>query len=498
MTSESGVAQTQEIDALRAKLAEAEDMLRAIRAGEVDAIVVGGNNGPAVYTLKGAADPYRLLVEQMSEGALTISPDGVILYCNAAFAGMIGRPREQLVGALIADHVLSCDATWLTNLLNRTSTEGRAVRLKGCDGMTLHTQFSSAPMTIEGELVHCVVVTDLSRQELRVLHEAIVNASADAIYALQLDGAIKSWNAGAERLYGYSAHEAIGRNIRMVIPAEHHQDADDVFQRLSNGQHQRLEVACVTKTGRSVNIALNLSPILGADGRMSAVAVIARDVTERILYEEQIRNLMHEVNHRAKNLLTVAQSITRLMTKEMDAAVFAEVLEERIAALAASQDLLTKSNWTGVELSELVRSQLSHYAHLLGARIKIDGPALRLNSSAAQNLGMAIHELSTNAAKYGSLSNDSGIVRISWAVLDKDRGQQVQLKWSEEGGPPLSPPTHRGFGHTVIVSMAKRSLDADVALEFRREGLVWIFTAPIAKIIESGAESWLARFGTRR
>ncbi len=141
-------------------------MLRAIRAGEVDAIVVDGAHAPAVYTLKGAADPYRLLVEQMSEGALTVSSDGVILFCNAAFARMMGKRRERLVGTLLRELAGDGDATLLGCLSAEAAAISLAVRLQGADGALLHTQISSAPMEIEGEPVHCLVVTDLSRQEM--------------------------------------------------------------------------------------------------------------------------------------------------------------------------------------------------------------------------------------------------------------------------------------------------------------------------------------------
>jgi PAS domain S-box-containing protein len=141
-------------------------MLRAIRAGEVDAIVVDGAHAPAVYTLKGAADPYRLLVEQMSEGALTVSSDNVILFCNAAFARMVGIPRERLVGTLLSRLAADGDATTLAGVSGDMASIALAVRLQGADGALLHTQISSAPMEVDGEPVHCIVVTDLSRQEM--------------------------------------------------------------------------------------------------------------------------------------------------------------------------------------------------------------------------------------------------------------------------------------------------------------------------------------------
>jgi PAS domain S-box-containing protein len=159
-------SQMQDVQDLREKLAEAEEMLRAIRAGEVDAIVVDGGGIPRVYTLKSASDTYRTIVEQMSEGALTVSSEGVILYGNAAFARMIGHPREHLVGTLITALTGDEDALLLSLLFRETAGGSLSIDLKLAGNELAPAQISSTPMTIDGEPVHCLVVTDLRRQEL--------------------------------------------------------------------------------------------------------------------------------------------------------------------------------------------------------------------------------------------------------------------------------------------------------------------------------------------
>jgi len=159
-------SQAQEVQELREKLAEAEDMLRAIRSGEVDAIVVDSGDIPTVYTLKSASDTYRTIVEQMSEGALTVSAEGVILYGNAAFARMVGRPREHLVGTLITALTGDEDALLLSLLFRETAGGSLSIDLKLAGNELAPAQISSTPMTIDGEPVHCLVVTDLRRQEL--------------------------------------------------------------------------------------------------------------------------------------------------------------------------------------------------------------------------------------------------------------------------------------------------------------------------------------------
>jgi PAS domain S-box-containing protein len=157
---------SQELETLREKLAEAEELLRAIRAGEVDAIVVDGQGAPAVYTLKSASDSYRLIVEQMSEGALTVSSDGIILYCNAAFARLTGRPRERLTGTSMTALVVDDGATKLARLCAEDAGGTISISLKDAAGAIVPTQISSTPILIDNESVHCLVVTDLSRQEM--------------------------------------------------------------------------------------------------------------------------------------------------------------------------------------------------------------------------------------------------------------------------------------------------------------------------------------------
>jgi PAS domain S-box-containing protein len=231
--------------------------------------------------VKGAAEPYRMLVEQMSEGALTISAEGVILYCNAAFARMLGLPRERLVGALFATLLAGSNhAFQFDRFLARTAEGGQDLRLRTDGGFDLHVQVSSSRLSIDGEAIYCLAITDLSRQELRVLHEAIVSSSADAIFPIEPDGTIESWNAATEQLFGYSAEQAIGANVRTLLLQERQQHADAELRRVGNGEIARFDESCITSTG-AVEMSLILSPIMTPAGSCGAIAVIARDISDR-------------------------------------------------------------------------------------------------------------------------------------------------------------------------------------------------------------------------
>jgi two-component sensor histidine kinase len=194
---------------------------------------------------------------------------------------------------------------------------------------------------------------------------------------------------------------------------------------------------------------------------------------------DSIKLLMREISHRAKNLLAVVQVMARHTAREVDPKVFAEQFGDRLAGLAASHDLLVKSEWRGVDTADLVRSQLAHFGRIVGTRVALDGPRLWLKPSAAQSIGMALHELGTNAAKYGALSGADGSVRVEWNIVGSGRDAHIRMKWSETGGPMPDPSQKRGFGHTVMVDMTKQALDAEVRLEYPSSGAVWELVAPL-------------------
>jgi two-component sensor histidine kinase len=154
-----------------------------------------------------------------------------------------------------------------------------------------------------------------------------------------------------------------------------------------------------------------------------------------------------------------------------------------LQGLSASQDLLIKSDWHGIEMSELIQAQLYHFKDLVGTRILFGGPAAHLTAAGAQAMGMALHELATNAAKHGSLSTDEGKVRILWEI-SSDAEPLFSIQWIEDGGERVVAPTRKGFGHLVIGAIAESALGGKVALDFPETGLVWKLSAPAADALE--------------
>lgn len=209
------------------------------------------------------------------------------------------------------------------------------------------------------------------------------------------------------------------------------------------------------------------------DGRLGVVCHFY-DLSERLRHEEQIKLLMREINHRSKNLLSLIQAIAR-QTASTGTADFLERFSQRVHCLAAAQDLLVSNDWRSVPMADLVRSQLSHFADLIDTRIIIKGPRVSLLPAGTQALGLVLHELATNAAKYGALSREEGRIMIEWNVErhEGERDAQFWVSWLERGGPPAVPPSRLGFGHTVITNMARLSVDGEVVVDYGPEGLSW-------------------------
>jgi two-component sensor histidine kinase len=210
----------------------------------------------------------------------------------------------------------------------------------------------------------------------------------------------------------------------------------------------------------------------------------AVDITERKDGEAHLRLLMRELTHRSKNLLAVIQAMARQTARHAGSTTsFLERFSARLQALAASHDLLVQEGWHGASLHELVRSQLGHYLDRDQPPVTFGGPAILLKPEAAQALGLGLHELATNAAKYGALCNLQGTVDVTWRRLPANEGNGIEILWRERGGPNVTRPLRRGFGSTVIERHVAKSLDSDVELAFNPEGVVCRIVVPLTQFV---------------
>jgi PAS domain S-box-containing protein len=222
-----------------------------------------------------------------------------------------------------------------------------------------------------------------------------------------------------------------------------------------------------------------------AEGKAQRLINVVADVTDRKLAEERILLLLRQITHRSKNLLAVVQAIAGQTGRGAGTLDEFQVrFSRRLQGLAASHDLLVLQDWRGASLAHLARDQLASFAEIGGPCLSISGPDILLRPEAAEAIGIALHELATNAAKYGSLSVPVGHVAVSWAF--ESRGtepRQLQLSWVEDGGPIVMPPSHKGFGHVVFEHLLTKSLNGTLEMHFAPEGLNWKLSIPTAHIV---------------
>jgi PAS domain S-box-containing protein len=315
-----------------------------------------------------------------------------------------------------------------------------------------------------------------SREQFRWL-ASIVEHSDDAIVSKNLDGIITSWNKGAERTFGYLAEEVIGKPITILIPPERHHEEGIILERIRRGDRvDHFETVRRRKDGNLIYVSLTISPVKDANGNVVGASKIAREITERKRSEAQILVLAREAEHRAKNLLANVKAMVRLSQADTHDSL-KEAIEGRIEALANVHSLFAKSRWEGAELGSLIKQELSPYSRDGEMRTSVDGPSVMLKPELAQTIAVALHELATNAAKYGALSVATGGVRVEWS-RSADADGRLVLRWTEAGGPPVKPPTRRGFGSHVMETMIRRHEGGEVQLDWLADGLMCEITLP--------------------
>jgi PAS domain S-box-containing protein len=324
---------------------------------------------------------------------------------------------------------------------------------------------------------------ELSKQESSILR-SIIESSHDAIVTKNLKGIVTTWNESASRLFGYAAEEMIGKPISLIIPADRQDEETEILSRISRGDRvDHFETVRQRKDGSLIDISLTISPIRDAEGRIIGASKIARDIGESKRQADHIQFLMREMSHRMNNLLTVVQAMAHQTARSNDNySDFTTRLNARLQGLASSNKLLVQQGWTGARIEDLVRLQLEPFVLDLD-RFEAAGPSILLAPEAAQSIGLALHELATNASKYGALSNQTGRVRVEWEVGADASEPHFQLVWQESGGPQVASPTRKGFGTVVLETMTRSALACEAITEFAKEGLRWTLRCPASRVL---------------
>lgn len=280
-------------------------------------------------------------------------------------------------------------------------------------------------------------------------------------------------------LFGVPVEQVLGANDADLLGELRSQSLSLLKREALTGTEPRKGEMEVEEDGARRWYDLHIEPLRDLSGATVGLTGAAVDVTERKENEQHLRLLMRELTHRSKNLLAVIQAMARQTARHAGSIdEFVEIFSARLQALARSHDLLVQEGWHGASLTEMVRSQLGHHIDRENSQVTLTGPDIFLKPEAAQNIGLALHELSTNAAKYGALSMPSGHVSITWARRPPEAGGGFELTWSEKGGPAVVEPKSRGFGSLVIERNLARALDGKVDVEFAPSGLRCFISVP--------------------
>jgi PAS domain S-box-containing protein len=284
-------------------------------------------------------------------------------------------------------------------------------------------------------------------------------------------------------MYGRAIDDILGRSDDEILPEDSRAAIVDLKREaLTSGEPKTAEVSINDGPGLRWH-DLHVEPLRNEMGEIVGLACASVDVTERKEGEAHLRLLLRELTHRSKNLLAVIQAMARQTARHAGSIEgFLSQFASRLQALAASHDLLVRESWYGASLNELVRSQLADYFSRDG-RVSVDGPAVALKPEAAQNLGLALHELAANAGKFGALSVPEGRVAIAWDRGNDAGDSALTLDWREENGPKVKARRKRGFGSLVIERNLARSLDAQVTMSFDPDGVRCHIVIPASQIL---------------
>lgn len=325
---------------------------------------------------------------------------------------------------------------------------------------------------IDGMVLSLVDATERQRSHSLERHlAAIVAYSDDAILSKDLNGIIASWNAGAQRLFGYTADETVGHSVTMLIPDGMPDEEPGILQRIRRGEAiDHYQTVRRRKDGTLIDVSLCVSPMFDDEGHVVGASKIARDITATRQAERQREVLINELNHRVKNTLATVQSLAfHSLRHASSMEAFAESFNARLLALSKTQNLLTRGDWKHASLRELVLSELAPWQKS-GDAVHVKGEDMDLPPQLITSLGMLVHELTTNAAKYGALSVPGGQVHVRWHAADEEDARRLHFSWVESGGPPITrAPVRRGMGSRLLETLA-RSFAGQAELRFEPAG----------------------------
>ena len=433
------------------------------------------------------------LISFSRDAIVSTSPQGVIQTWNDGAQRLLGWSAQDAMGqpmlALVTD-MANEKARELMARAMKAEPFQMELELLDHQGRRVEVSVGAAPVRDRQDQIIALsfIIRDLRRRRRFEANDAmlasLVRQSRDPIFSVTREGLISSWNPASETLYGYSAEEALNQPISMIMPQDKRAESQAMFAAVLRGEMVFFETQRQCKDGRLVEVAISGAPLRDAQGDIIGLSAIHRDITQQRQHETQMRLVMRELAHRSKNLLAIILSMATQTARNSPALPeFSARFTQRLQGLAHSHDLLIQQNWRGAPIRELIKSHLEPFMEDDKTRVTLEGPDVIVDPKAAQNIGLALHELATNASKYGALSGATGRVAINWGATAEGT---FALEWRECGGPRVKTPKRKGFGQTVLERLTSQALEGQAHLSFASEGVIWRIEIPISYVVDGG------------
>jgi PAS domain S-box-containing protein len=469
----------------RRRLEEAEETLRAIREGEIDALVISGGQREEVFTLEGGTESYRAFMESMDLGAAALDSSEHLLYANGALGKLLGRSAQELLdNGLFAAFDPETAAT-IRNLVAAAGSGKQTAAIKRSqNGAEQHLLVSSSSLRLGLTACIAVTFTDITERvraaamaESELIARAVIASANEAVVVCDRAGIITHSNAA---VLAICEDVPIGKPFTEAIPlvfADIGLLHDDDLLALAVAGHpvQGME-ATAPRAPHAKDLLVSAAPLVVGGEHIRGSVVTMVDLSQRKSAERQQSLLMAELDHRVRNTLTLVMSICSRSAHEDDTVEsFQKAFMGRIQALAATHTLLAERSWNDVTIEEVLLAELAPYTSVATGHTALSGLRILVSPRGATALGLVFHELTTNAAKYGALSSAAGRLSVNAAIVDAeiadDNRVSVVIDWVETGGPPVKPPSRRGFGETIMSRSLSYAPDGGTEMEFRPEGV---------------------------
>ena len=442
--------------------------------------------------------------------------DGACLYNDAyresigpeRHPSSLGRPAREvwdeiwdIVGPQIEQVMSGGGATWHEDHLVPITRHGRREDVYWTYSYS-PIDDETAPRGVGGVLVVCTettrkVLAERRLRESEARYRSALTAGQVGNWETDFVTRIRTWSEEGMALFGLTLIEGRGHvggendEFRLALHPDDRHMAEELHDTADRQDSFPAEYRIVRPDG-TIRWLSGRGQVVarGTDGKAQRLVSIMADITDRKAAADHIQFLMREISHRSKNLLSVVQAIASQTGRSAGTVdEFQAHFSRRLQGLAASHDLLLHQDWKGAALADLTRDQVAPFVDVGNARLSIAGPDVFVTPQAAEAVGLALHELATNAVKYGALSIPTGQIAVSWAVDSKDTARtMLRLRWVERGGPVVTPPSRKGFGHVVFERIITRSLGGTVAMDFAPEGLSWELSIPTANLLSTHAQ----------